>query len=94
MAEVPSNRYVYGFPTYCPVLFGDSPPAFCCFRSTVENSDQCAWHAAPEEVPEKPTDALQEHRAPQDVRAQAEDSDEVLYGARLSGPELPDEAPL
>ena len=60
----------------------------CCWRDTYQSSDRCIWHADPEEVGEKPTEALLQSLADSKVREQTKPAAEILDGAMLAGANL------
>lgn len=66
----------------------------CCYRETFEDTDRCVWHVNPDEVDEKPIDALHAVRTSSEIREQNSPSLELLDGAKLPGVELNDSISL
>ena len=60
----------------------------CCYRETAPSSDQCVWHADPENGDERTVETLRNARPPPEQREQHSPYRELLDGANLSGLEL------
>ena len=98
MGGPPTDRCGYTWPEDYEV--GDSPKhQSCCWRETADGSDRCIWHADSDEV-SKTVEALQEARAPHEIREQNlppnarnrnSPPSELLDGSNLSNVEIGDQ---
>lgn len=93
MAQEPDEICGYMWPEDYEV--GDWPDhQNCCYRSTLEDSDRCAWHAKPDCTDGKTIEAMREVRVDPEIRQQTSPVGELLDGSVLTNFKLEDEIPL
>lgn len=66
----------------------------CCYRSTLEDTDRCAWHADPSDTDEKTIESLRDIRVDPEIRQQTSPVGELFDGAILTDLELNDKISL